>query len=448
MIRRVVLYARVSSDRQAKKGESLPDQLSALHEWADKNNCVILEEYVDAGASAFKEYKTRPAFCRMISDFDVLKPDLLIFTRLDRFARNARDYHNVIYDLKQRGIKWESISERWDQETSSGRLTTSIFALLYEQESHEKSERALFINAEKRKRGELCSGSLPRGYIIQDKKPVKDPELQEGVQAFWDSILSGHGIKDAMKEACAHGFELTSYPSAHKLIRNSSSYSGTLQGVPAEPYITPAQSAYVQSIRKRRIRHTSYPFLFNSILRCAECGSKFASSAKKYTSSNDVRRYGYYRCCRHWNTPDKCSNHVILSEIFLEKYLIDNINELMEYENHRILSSDSDDSADYTKMIKKLEKKRERAVNAYIDGMISRDDFNSRCISIDKELNELYELANAVPSESPEPLEPLPDNWKDIYNSLSPEAKHDFWFTSIESIEVSPDRTLRVNFKH
>lgn len=450
MTRRVFLYCRVSTDRQAKRGESLQDQLGALHSWANSNDCVILGEYVDAGASAFKEYSARPEFCRMMADFDRLHPDLLIFTRLDRFARNARDYHNVIYTLEKRGIEWEAIDEHFDRHTPSGQFTADLYALLGEQESREKSARARFTNSEKRKRGELCSGSLPRGYISKDKHPIKDPAIQEGVQAFWDSILAGRGIKEAMRAAELHGFFIPSYPSAHKLVIHARSYSGTIQGVPADPYITPAQADYVESIRKRKIRSTGFPYLFNSLLVCSECGSKYNAYTVPYVSkSGVVHRYGYYRCCRHGSSPDKCSNRVVISEKYLEGYLIDNITDLMEYENHRILSeSNNANRQDYTKMINKLKKKKERAVNAYIDGMISREDFNSRCLSIDKELDELYALADSVPVDLPEPLEPLPENWKDIYNSLSAESKHDFWFSSLDSVVVSPDRSLIVNFKH
>ena len=46
---KVALYARVSSDQQAEKNNSIPSQLRLLHEYADKHNMMIHEEYVDEG---------------------------------------------------------------------------------------------------------------------------------------------------------------------------------------------------------------------------------------------------------------------------------------------------------------------------------------------------------------------------------------------------------------
>lgn len=47
---KVVLYARVSTDEQAKK-YSIPAQLELLRDFANANNYEIFKEYVDKGES-------------------------------------------------------------------------------------------------------------------------------------------------------------------------------------------------------------------------------------------------------------------------------------------------------------------------------------------------------------------------------------------------------------
>ena len=48
-MKKAALYARVSSDRQAQEGDSIPAQLDALRKWAKKNHHQIVGEYVDDG---------------------------------------------------------------------------------------------------------------------------------------------------------------------------------------------------------------------------------------------------------------------------------------------------------------------------------------------------------------------------------------------------------------
>ena len=63
---KVALYARVSSDQQAEKNNSIPSQLRLLHEYALKYNMEVVREYIDEGESALSI--NRPAFLDMIAE--------------------------------------------------------------------------------------------------------------------------------------------------------------------------------------------------------------------------------------------------------------------------------------------------------------------------------------------------------------------------------------------
>jgi site-specific DNA recombinase len=49
--KRPILYARVSTDEQARSGYSLAQQLEALRDYAAREGYVVLEEVVDPGQS-------------------------------------------------------------------------------------------------------------------------------------------------------------------------------------------------------------------------------------------------------------------------------------------------------------------------------------------------------------------------------------------------------------
>lgn len=46
---KAVLYARVSTDEQAKKGYSIPEQLGELRSHAAREGCLVVDEVVDDG---------------------------------------------------------------------------------------------------------------------------------------------------------------------------------------------------------------------------------------------------------------------------------------------------------------------------------------------------------------------------------------------------------------
>lgn len=87
-------YARVSTRGQQKNGNSLEDQKKQLQE----NGCQIVIEEQYTGSTV-----DRPKFDKIIS---ALKPgDILIVTKLDRFARNVEEGIKVIRGLFDKNIK-------------------------------------------------------------------------------------------------------------------------------------------------------------------------------------------------------------------------------------------------------------------------------------------------------------------------------------------------------
>ena len=83
--KRVVIYARVSSDRQ-DVDLSISAQLRALREYAARNNLMIVREFVDEAESG--RTSARPAFREMISLARLKqKPfEVILVWKLNRFA--------------------------------------------------------------------------------------------------------------------------------------------------------------------------------------------------------------------------------------------------------------------------------------------------------------------------------------------------------------------------
>ena len=88
---KVALYCRVSTEEQARTGESILDQRQALERWARENGHEVADVYPDDGYSAHRSYKSRPQLQRLLSDVRAGKVELIAFTKFDRWTRRAAD---------------------------------------------------------------------------------------------------------------------------------------------------------------------------------------------------------------------------------------------------------------------------------------------------------------------------------------------------------------------
>ncbi|HCI52346.1 MAG TPA: hypothetical protein DE312_03270 [Gallionella sp.] len=106
----VALYARVSTTRQADNDLSIPDQLRQLREWAAANGHLVIQEYVEPGASATDD--KRPVFQQMISDA-MMKPaafEVIVIHSLSRFFRDGIEFGVYERKLAKNKVKVVSIT--------------------------------------------------------------------------------------------------------------------------------------------------------------------------------------------------------------------------------------------------------------------------------------------------------------------------------------------------
>ena len=84
-MKRVVIYARFSSDNQRE--ESIDSQLRASRAYAKANGWIVVDEYCDRAMSALND--NRISFQKMVEDSKNGNFDIVIVHKLDRFSRNV-----------------------------------------------------------------------------------------------------------------------------------------------------------------------------------------------------------------------------------------------------------------------------------------------------------------------------------------------------------------------
>ena len=131
-------YARVSTDDQRPTL-----QLDALK----RADCEKV--FKDDGLSG--AIRNRPALLRCLKKLQC--GDTLVVWELDRLGRSLRDLITMLDDLKQRGVKFRSLTEHIDTDTPTGRAMWQMIGVLAELERSLITERTRAGITAARKRG-------------------------------------------------------------------------------------------------------------------------------------------------------------------------------------------------------------------------------------------------------------------------------------------------------
>ncbi|WP_175891403.1 recombinase family protein [Burkholderia cepacia] len=167
----VVLYARVSTERQAAKDLSIPDQLERMRAYCRARGYKVLGEYVDEGRSAMDD--NRPAFREMIQA--IMEGDgeigAVIVHSFSRAFRNATDLAIYLRKLHKVGARLVSITQDVD-ESPIGRFVTLFYGLVDEMNSAENSKHVQRARQENARRGNFNGSKPPYGYQTKDTKVI------------------------------------------------------------------------------------------------------------------------------------------------------------------------------------------------------------------------------------------------------------------------------------
>jgi site-specific DNA recombinase len=157
------LYIRVSTDEQADKGYSQRSQNEVLRKYCDQNRISIRKTiYEDHSAKTF----IRPEWQKLLVDLKKHKhrPELILFTKWDRFSRNAPDAYQMIATLKNLGIEPQAIEQPLDTSIPENKMMLAIYLTAPEIENDRRALNVFYGMRRARKEGRWMAGA-PIGYI-------------------------------------------------------------------------------------------------------------------------------------------------------------------------------------------------------------------------------------------------------------------------------------------
>lgn len=443
---KAVLYARVSTKKQAEEGFSLRQQLEALRGYCEENNLKVVAEFKESFSG---ESLVRPALDDLLDLVETGIVDIVLAQDADRITRDPYNRHQLEEEFARFGTKLMALDD-WGDDSHEGELLRYIRGWKAKGERLDIARRSRRGRRKKAKEG-LVPGSGPAPYGFRYDKTVRtyviDEEQMVWVRRIFAMIADGHSISETTRHlrqraAPAPGGQLWHRSTVRDIILNDV-YAGvywwgrqkiryewvrdTESGkrrhkrvverelYPQEEWISvpvPDSGVSTQVIERARKRiegNTWTPSrngdlvweLSGGIAVCAECGHRL----KTHTTSNSAKKkYYYYICPARKTNQDNgaCSNTKHYRKEELESLVGQRLADTLRYDTWREFVDKTIDqkiseledthrlSPGQTKerllqRAEKLDSSIVRARELFIDGDISRPEYEQKKSAIGEE---------------------------------------------------------------
>jgi len=420
-IKKALIYCRVSTEEQAKKGYSLDAQENFCRKFAEENGYKVVEVYRDEGKSGTN--LNRPALQNLLDRCqDDKSINAVIVQETDRLARNTKDHLTIRAILKKAGVRLISVAQPMLDDSPEGRMIDTILASVnqfYSDTNSRKTKKGL----QERFNSGWWPGWAPLGYLnktVNGKKIIiPDPKTWHLVKEAFRMYLTGNysalEISDILYEKGLRS--RTGKKICNSIMINilkNPFYAGIMRWNGQEkrgkhkPMITLQEHKRILAIMDAHNLHAcrrrKHRFLLRGFVFCGICGQRY--TAEKHRRGKKV---DYYHCSARSRKHSNKGQNIKVEELermveqefkkiqFSEDFInlvIKKVKEFYEKKKKargklkRILLNE--------KM--KLERKREIAEEKLIEGTLTDEDFvrirNRLKVRIEDIQNRLDELEN------------------------------------------------------
>jgi len=196
-----ILYARVSTDEQARSGYSLRQQIERLHEYAASEGYEVLEEVADPGQSGAS--LQRPGLDR-VRDLVASEGVAAVLAQdRDRFAREPAYLYLLKQEFGEHGTIIRALNDRGDG-SPEGELTDGILDQLAKFERAKTAERTRRGKIRKAREGKVIAGTRPNyGFRYNDARDnyVVDEESMRIIARIFRMVGAEGQTLNAVKRA-------------------------------------------------------------------------------------------------------------------------------------------------------------------------------------------------------------------------------------------------------
>ena len=330
------LYIRVSTDEQADKGYSQRNQEEMLRRYCEINSITVRKVvFEDHSAKTFN----RPQWITLLTELKKRKgqSDLILFTKWDRFSRNAGDAYQMISMLRKLGVEPQAIEQPLDLSIPENKMMLAFYLAAPEVENDRRALNTFFGMRRAKKEGRWMA-TAPLGYLNKvrenGRKYIAPDELKSNlIKWIFETVAMGTFTTEQIwKQALQKGFKCSKH--GFWIIIRNPVYCGKIfvpkykdeeshfvQGQ-HEPLISESLFYQVQDVLDGKKKYHRTKIMVDEMLPlrgfliCPRCSKLLTGSASRGSS----RKYYYYHCtstcgCRFSVTK---TNELFISE--LKKY--------------------------------------------------------------------------------------------------------------------------------
>ena len=438
---KVTYYARVSTLSEEQEN-SIENQIAYFEEYIKRNtNWTFVNGYVDRARG--ESTHNRVNFNRMMEDSKLGLFDLILTKEISRFARDTVDSITKTRELLSNGVGVYFINDNLNTLSADSELHLTIMASLATEEVRKLSERVKFGHKQAIKNGNVLGNNRIFGYDKQDCKLTINEKEAEMVRLIFELYGTGdYSARAIEKELKNRGYlGRNGTPIAHNTITGiiqNPKYKGYYCGnkVRITDYRTKKQRFLPEEewVMYKDETGETVPAIVSEDLwnRCNSIFNKRSSIVKSHRTSikNSSVFTGKIWCGAHdkpfwrtnysnsktkgrtihqWICSEKRKNgaracatvSIMENELYsvLSDYFIDIAENIDEYVTDFLRLYDETERADdQTKQIDMLKAKlgkentkRDKLLELYVDGTITKSEFSERNAKIGIEISNLEE---------------------------------------------------------
>lgn len=386
----VDLYIRVSTERQAREGDSLEEQEAELKRFCEFRNFRIHQVYIEKGKSGGTT--NRPEYQKLIRDIKSKKVNAVVVKKLDRLSRSLLDFENLMTIMQSHDVEFISIKESFDTTTAMGKAMLRVALVFAQLEREQTSERLVDVLDYRASQGLYNGGIRPYGYTNVNKELVPYKKEKDVLELIFKTFLETQSTTMVQNTLNESGFKNRNNnpwdKRAIEHILKNPVYIGKMRWKNAvyhgnhPPIISEADFQAVQDIfESRKYVRDSQKIrgLLKHVLVCS-CG---ADMRPNYTKKKNGSLYYYYRCASTMNPAKKspcgnkylnmeATNDTVLEHLLVctEEHYLTDMKGRIERHNHVIqtqLAALEDEVEGLDCQLQELKSKQEK----YLDSLVT-----------------------------------------------------------------------------
>ena len=342
--KRVFVYVRVSTNRQAEEGYSISQQIERLKKYCDAMGWILVKIYTDDGYTGAN--MDRPALKQMMKDIESGNADIVLVDKLDRLSRSQFDTLFLIQKVfDANNVGFVSRAESFDTSSAFGKAMVGILAVFAELERSKIKERMMDGLEGRAKEGKYRGGGfVPIGYdrvdgdlVINDYEAMQVREVFEMFNNRMPiftimTTMNDKGYRTKYgewKEQTIRGM-VSRKIYIGKIIHKGKEYDGEHKPIIPLDVFEKAQKILAERSIENENRKIgrAYKSPLGGIIYCGHCGSRY--HFRSGANNKDGTRRNYYTCysrskgdkkyikdpnCKNKNYRDMQLDEIVFDEI-------------------------------------------------------------------------------------------------------------------------------------